>query len=130
MIVDIYNQLYTILDTELTSATVLPSYENYEGDYPLVTISEISNSGVEDTFDSSGEHHNDIDFEINIFTIGNTRRTDAMALRTLVDDIFSGELKMFRTFSNAVQNYGDRNIYRYVLRYNCEVDANKTIFRR
>ena len=130
MIVDIYNQLFTILDADLVGINVEPSYGNYEGDYPLVTLEESSNNGVPDTFDSGGERHNDIDFEINIFTIGNTRRSDAMAIRSQIDEIMTSELGMFRIFSNPVPNFGDRNIYRYLLRYNCEVDANKQIFRR
>jgi hypothetical protein len=130
VIVDIYNQLFTILDTDLVGINVETSYNNYEGDYPLVTLEESSNNGVLDTFDSGGERHNEIDFEINIFTIGSTRRSEAMEIRSQIDEIMTGELGMFRILSNPVPNFGDRNIYRYVLRYNCEVDVNKQIFRR
>lgn len=129
MIVDIENELYTVLKDSLVDVTVEKEYNSKSVVFPCITISEISNNIYENTVDTSGETHNIQAFEINIFTAGSTKVTTAKSLRKQVDTIMGDTYKMSRDFSSATPNYIDDDIYRYTMRYSCIVSKNKKIYR-
>jgi hypothetical protein len=130
MIVNIANEIFTKLKEDLTGVELTTSYETAPPTYPLVSFSELSNNAYLDTKDSSGEYHNQVSFEVNIFTEGSTRKNDALEIRVLVDEILSNYYGLGRDFSNEIPNYLNSNIYRYVMRYSCLVDKNKMIYGR
>lgn len=130
MIVDIFNEVYTKLKTTITTATFSEGYPSTIPSFPTITVSETSNVTDETTIDSSGEVYNDLTFEINIFTKGTTRSTDAKAFRKSVDVIMSDFYGMSRDFAQPVPNFLDTNIYRITMRYSCRVNSNKAIYRR
>jgi len=130
MIVDITNEIMDQLITELVDVNVtIPDIELVIP-LPCVTFAELTNTTNLATVDSDGEKYNEQSFEINIYTNGNTKMSDAKAIRNKVDKIMNGDCGMNRVFSDTVPNYSDRRIYRYILRYDCMVDVNSKIYRR
>ena len=130
MIVDITNEVYTNLKDNITNAVVLKAYPSTNPTFPCVTIEEISNTTNPNTIDTDGEQYNDISFEINIFSDGTVKLSEAMNVRKQVDDIMSGQYRMSRGFSGVVPNFLDTNVQRYTLRYTCTISSNKKIYRR
>lgn len=130
MIIDISNEIITILDAELVGlATISSPNQDEVVEFPHVTFSEEENIANELTFDTSGEQHNDMSFEIEIYTTGDTKMTDAKVIRNKIDTVLNG-LGLRRNFSQSIPNFLDKHVYRYVLRYACTVDETKTIYRR
>ena len=129
MIIDIENELYNVIKTELNDVNVEKEKKKKSVSFPCITITEISNNIDENTVDTSGETHNVQAFEINIFTSGNLKVSIAKTLRKRVDNIMSDTYKMSRDFSSQTPNYVDEDIYRYTLRYSCIVSKNKKIYR-
>lgn len=129
MIIDIENIIMTKLKTELSDIEVV-SGEQYTEVFPRVVLSESTNVTHVETVDSSGEKMNEVSLDINIYTIGDTKKSISKSIRKRIDDIMSGEYNMDRTFSNPTPNYFDKSIYRYTLRYSTVVDGNYTLYRR
>jgi hypothetical protein len=130
MIVDISNEVYTKLRTELVGVEIGTTFLETPTTYPFVTFSEVSNTTFGDTKDSSGEQHNQLGFEVNIFTIGDDKKSQAKTLRKMIDDVLSGYYGMDRDFSDEIPNFLNQSVYRYVTRYSCLVDKNKVIYGR
>jgi hypothetical protein len=129
LIIDITNEIFDTLESSLTGVTVLPSYPETTPSFPCVIVEEISNTSLSTTHDSAGDHHSEVSIEINIFTTGDTKTSDAKTIRNSVDSILSGTFNMSREESAPMPNYADSGIYRYVCRYSAIVDSNRTIFR-
>lgn len=130
MIVDIMPQLYTAIKNVLVDVEMGTSSLDVKAEFPYVTFNEVSNVTVEDTWDSSGENHNQLSFEVNIFTNGIGKRDKAREIRSTIDGVLSGSYSLRRDFSDEVPNFLDRDVYRYVMRYSCIVDKNEVIYRR
>lgn len=130
MIIDIANEVYTKLKTDLVGVEIGTTFLETPTEYPFVTFSEVSNTAYTDTKDSSGERHNQLGFEINIFAIGDDKKSQAKNLRKMIDDVLSGYYGMDRDFSDEIPNFLNQNVYRYVMRYSCLVDKNKAIYGR
>lgn len=130
MIVDIFNEVYTKLKTTITTATVLVEYPESDPLFPCIIIEEVSNITDTETVDTSGETNNLIAFDVNIFSDAINKRTICRNLRNAVDAIMADEYGMERLDTGAIPNYGNLNIYRYNIRYNCKVNQNKVINRR
>lgn len=129
MIVDIFSEVYTILKKEIPN--IFPYYPSSTPKFPCVTITESSNITNTNTIDSSGEKHNDITFEVNIFSDSlDTKHGEVRVIREKVDSIMSGKYKMIRGFSGQTPNMSDMNIYRYTLKYSFTINENKVIYRR
>ena len=129
MIINVTNEIITLLRNRLTGVTVSASYNSSKPDYPLVIVSEGSNTSNIGTRDSSGEKYNDILLEINIYSNAKNKVTQVEGIRNAVDEILSDELGMPRTFSGVIPNV-DGNVFRYVLRYAFLIDKNKKVYRR
>lgn len=129
MIVDIYNEVFTKLKTEIPTANILPEYPIGAPIFPCIIVEEKSNNSLLNTVDTSGENHNVLSFEINIFSNAENKRSVCRELRIKVDSIMSDLYGMNRTNSMPVPNYSDLNIYRYMLTYGCTIDKNKKIYR-
>ena len=68
MIVDIRNEVFTKLKTDITTATVLSEHQSTTPKFPCIIFEEVDNTTVYDTVDTSGEKHNQLSFEINIYS--------------------------------------------------------------
>lgn len=130
MIVDITNEVLSKLKNELTNVTVLPSYPDKPPKFPVVIVRDMQNISVGATKDTAGFNHSDVSIEFQIFTKGSKKMSDAKVIRNDIDKILSDEYGMNRVYSDEVPNYTDRDVYRYVLRYNGIIDENKLIYGR
>jgi len=129
MMVDIYNEIYTKLRTDLVDITVLNAYTNESSNFPCVSFEEMNNTSNEETVDNSGETHADLSFEINICTNSPKARTDGRKIMQYVDDILGGHYGLVRDISRPVPNPVDKTIHRILMRYSGTVSNNKTIYR-
>jgi hypothetical protein len=130
MIIDVQNEMRSYLATAIPEATVSTVYPDTTPSFPFVLITESSNDVDEETYDSSGETHNQVDLEVEIFTYGSKKKSDAMSIRKKVDGVLNGTYRMRRTYSSEVPNYADRNVYRYIMRFSFKINENKEIYRR
>ena len=129
MIVDITNEIYTVLKQALTGVTVLEAYPSTVPTFPCIVVEEMQNLSDEETKDSSGFHYSRIALEINIFSNAENKISQVKNIRKQINDILNGNYKMNRDDARPVPNYADDNIYRYVLRYSAMVDSSRTIYR-
>ena len=82
MIVEIDNEVFTALKTKLSGkATVLGEYPETQPTFPCVVFTEMSNNSYENSVDSSGENHNEVSFQIDIFSNAQNKRTQVKSLR-------------------------------------------------
>jgi len=130
VIVDIYDELFDNLKRTITDATFLQTYNEEALEYPLVVVSEKSNTDEVGTKDSSGYNHCLLMFQIDIFSTGDSKVSISKGIRNQVDAIMSGQYGMAREFSDEVPNFLDRSIYRYTMRYVCKIDENEVIYGR
>lgn len=130
MIVDVFNEILTKLKTELVGVIVETSFNDENADYPFVVFAEKNNLADTETKDSGGYNHDLQLFQIDIFTIGELKRSHARTIRNQIDAIMSDEYGMNRNFSDEIPNFLDRSIYRYTLRYDCKIGKDKIIYRR
>jgi hypothetical protein len=130
MIIDVANEIYTKLKTDIADANVFFSYPTEQPEFPCIVFEELRNATDLESVDSAGEQINEIIMEINIFTTGETKRTLANSLRSQVDLIMSDYYNCNRGYSESTVNYLDDSIYRYTLRYDFKIDKNKKIYRR
>ncbi len=128
--IDITNEVFTKLKTELADVNVTTSFVTEPTEYPTITFMELDNSTDEDTKDSSGEVLSNILFEVNIYTTGDSKLSDAKTLRSRVDTVLNGYYGMRREFSNPVPNFLNNTVYRFILRYGCSVDKSSKIYGR
>lgn len=130
MIIDISNEVLTEIKTALTNVDVYLEFPMKKPSFPCVTFKDNGNTTHIDSVDSSGETHNELSFEINIFSNGKNKVTQAKAIRNTIDGIMADKYNMTRDFSDQVPNFADESIFRYILRYSCVVDKDKRIYRR
>ena len=130
MIIDITNEFITDIKSDLSGIPVYTHYPKTKPSFPCVIIEEMQNDDYQNTRDSSGQTHCQIGFEINILSNKSQPVTEVKGIRDLIDLVATGDYGLVRTFSRAVPNYIDDNIYRYVIRYIGVINENKTIYRR
>lgn len=128
--INIENEIFTTLKNTILDASVVKESPEVILVNPTVVFSETNNITDRETVDSSGETHSEMDFKIEIYTMGDDKRSVSQTIRVLVDSIMGGQYGMTRTFSEEIPNFADRRIYRYVLKYNCLVNNNGKIYRR
>lgn len=130
MIVDIFNEVYTMLKTTIPESKVLTAYPQVSASFPLIILSEIENVDDTSTVDSHGVKYVGMSFEVNIFTNSDLKVIESKSLRKKVDSILGNTYGMRRYFANTVENYIDPSIYRYIMRYSFKIDESKTVYRR
>lgn len=130
MIVDIFNEMFTKLKTELSPLKIHSHYPEGDVVFPCVIVEELGNSTYETTTDTSGEKHNMVSIEVNIFTVTSEKVTMAKTIRKQVDAVLGDFYGMNRDYSGSIPSFLDNNIYRYTLRYSCVVDKDKKLYRR
>ena len=131
MIIDITNELLTDITLALDGIAKIstPNGDFEIANFPYVTFHEMSNIDRIDTIDTGGVEHNQLNFEVEIFTKGDTKMSDAKEIRNIVDSVLS-PLGLRRNYSDEQPNFLDERIFRYVMRYDCTVDSTKQIYRR
>lgn len=128
--IDIENKVYTALRQVLTPMGAITGsvFTESPAKFPYVFIEMTNNSIYERGVDSAYiENFSEQNFEINIYTKGNTKKTMAKQLAEAVDS----KLKEFgfrRIMYSPVPNFIDNNIYRMILRYKVIVGRNETLY--
>ncbi len=129
MLVDVTNEVYTRLKTELVGHQVLKAYPNEVPTFPLVVVDELESVADDDTRDSGGFNADIVSLSINIFSNTSNKSEEIKAIRKQIDTIMSDEWRMTRTVSRYVPNFIDINVDRYLLTYSFKIDKNKVIYR-
>lgn len=132
--IDISNELYTLIantlaeyDNKIGTSSV---YTNTPSDYPFVSVEEIENFVNTPTSDSCClENHAEIQFEINIYTKDPLKRSKAYDIAKVIDDLLAS-YNIVRVSKVNFQDPNNETIYRVILRYQCIVSKDHTIYRR
>ena len=128
--IDIFNEVYTqvknVLPTNVKTSSV---YTNSPSEYPFISIEEINTATHRASIDGlKNENFADIDYELNIYTHGEGKKSQGDSLLALVDDKLN-ELGFVRTTKNHFQN-ANETIYRIIVRYTAIVSKDHKIYRR
>lgn len=131
--IDIENEVFSNLtdalkafDSNVNTSSV---YTNSPSSYPFVSIEEIDNS-VNDEYSDCCEIENcaNIGFEINIYTKGNTKKSEAKKLLVVADN-YMKNIGFIRISKNSMEDQNE-TLYRYIVRYEAVVDKNYNVYRR
>ena len=128
--IDIENKIYTELRQVLVplGAEVGSVFTESPANFPYVFIEMTTNSVYERGVDSGHiENFSEQNFEINIYTKGNTKKTMAKQLAEAVDSKLK-EFGFWRIMYSPVPNFIDTNVYRMILRYKVIVGRNETLY--
>ena len=131
--IEMSNEMFTLLvntlndyDANIKTDSV---YTNKPSEYPFVSLEEIDNRVYEQGSDCcETENFAEIDYEINIYTKGDSKKSKADDIAQTVDTLFN-QYGFVRQFRNPIQS-GDETIYRIVMRYRGVVSKDHTIYRR
>lgn len=127
--VDIQNQVFNSLkqkiESEISGTKVQKDFQSVATTFPTITFYEIDNSELEHTLDYSQRKSN-LAFQIDIFTVGGIRETQAKSIAKTVNRVMENEYHMKRLFANPLSN-ADKDIYRYTMRYSCKIDEEKLV---
>ena len=98
--------------------------------FPTVTCYELNNTDIIATSTKNINHYN-LMYQIDIYTTGQTKKSDSKEIQKVVYDFFTKELGMTKRTGNTVENLNDLNIYRYVMRFEGILDIETLkIYRR
>lgn len=130
--IDIENRIYTGTVEALQEANprvkVSSVFINSPTEYPFASMEEIANACyTRSQDDSSSERHAVLGYELNIYTVGTTRKTDAKRLAKAGDEYLLG-LGFTRISKTALSV--DSKTFRIVLRYEGVSDPDGNIYRR
>lgn len=128
--IDIFNEIYTAIKGVLPANVKMSSvYTNSPSEYPFVSVEEINNSTYRPTIDGlKNENYAEIDFEFNIITKGEQKKSLGTDLLVLIDTKMN-DLGFVRVTKNNFQNTNE-TIYRIIVRYTAIVSQDKKIYRR
>lgn len=131
--IDIFDELYTYLDTALKShdskIETSSVYVNVPSKYPFVSFEEIHNSVYERGSDSCDiENYADVEYEANIYTQNPLKKSKADEIAKVVDTLMKS--KGFTRMSKNILQDTNETTYRLILRYSGIVSKEKVIYRR
>ena len=96
MIVDITNEIVTSIKTLLPTVTVNTSFNVAVKKFPCVTVEESANSTYTESVDTSGEKHNRVSFDINVFDESTKKMSVVKGLRNQIDTLMTTTYGMTR----------------------------------
>ena len=129
MIEEATNELYTLVKSTITDATILPAYPSSTPIFPCVTIEEKSNNNHSNSHDSAGNHHADCTIEISIYSNAENKVSVVKGIRKRIDALIDSNFNFNRDSSDSIPNFLDTDVYRWVMRYSYTIDSKKTIYR-
>lgn len=136
--IDIENELFTKIadalheefpdpDEETNGIFVTGEYTNAPSSFPAVSIIEMDNTTAD--YDSSGETHAQVMYEVNIFSnLRSGKKSQCKKIAQVIDRIFTA-YNFSRMMLQPIPNMNDSTIYRMVGRYRAKVGNDKTIYR-
>lgn len=123
----VITQVKSALDMLEESVELSSVYINEPSSFPYISLTESDNYIVH--IDSGeDEKYSHLMYEINIYTIGDLRKSQARKLAQYVDKVMY-KLNFVRISGQEVPNQQNDTVYRYVMRYEAETDGTN-IYRR
>ena len=131
--IDIFNELYTLVVNTLTTYDNTISYSsvytNMPTNYPFVSMEEISDSVYERGSDSDEiENFANKEYEINIYTKNPNKKSKCDSIAQVVDTLLKSK-GFVRVSKNILQDENE-TIYRLIIRYSGVVSKDHNIYRR
>lgn len=121
----IFNSVKQKIEKSFPSAKVQKDFQPVAAVFPTITFYEIDNSEFEHTLDYTQRKSN-LAFQIDIFTTGGDKETQAKTISSIVNEVMEDEFHMKRVFSNPLSN-ADKDIYRFTMRYSCKIDEERLL---
>lgn len=128
MIVSITNRIRGELITLLPDVRIYDSIDDEITSFPCIVLEENTNMENLATRTSGGNQHTQSIIEINVFTTGNTKKSDALDIADSIDDLLSGEYRLPRIMGEPIANL-DKSIYRYITRYSFLIGNDYKVYR-
>ena len=126
---EIFTRLTTALKDVDSSVKTSSVYTNSPSDYPFVSIELINDIVYENGIDSGDiENFANIDYEINVYTKGNTKMSKAYKLLEVADN-FMKSIGFIRNILTPMQDQNE-TLYRLVARYEAVVGKDLKVYRR
>ena len=127
------NELFTRITTALkeydSSVRTSSVYTNTPSSYPFVSIELINDDIYENGIDSGDvENFANLAYEINVYTDGNTRMSNAWKLLGVADDLMKS-IGFLRISATPMQDQNE-TLYRIVARYEAVVGKDLHTYRR
>ena len=119
----VFTTLYNQINHTFQGVDVKDEYIDESSTFPVVTITEDSNTDYQKTMVHSWAPHAKLMYSINIYTNSKTKKTDARKLLNCIDNTMHG-MKFIKTFCRPTPNV-DRTIYRITARYEAVVEEPK-----
>ena len=128
--VDITNFVYTKVKAAVNSiastAVVEKQYQDTATTFPYVTVIDIDDPEISHNLDFKGRQSHP-SWQIDIYTTGGARETNAKKIRDAIAIVMEDELHMQRIVAKPVTNVADTTIYRYAMRYDCKIDEDRQL---
>lgn len=102
---------------EYAGAFVTGEYTTNAKKFPCVSCLEISNLPFYRSLDlDHNENLTRVEYQIEIFTRGNGKKSQGRKIFALVDGVMNG-MGFIRSFAQTIPNFADETVWRYMLRY-------------
>lgn len=125
---EIFNEITVPLRLQFTGIYVMGESINIPPSFPAVSIVQKENSIYDKTQDSSGlENHANTMFQIDIFTTGTGKKSQAKSIVEFINDKFI-DLGFLRTFCQPIENLSDTTTYRMTARFKAVIGKDKVVY--
>ena len=124
---DLTNEIYTQIKTAVLAiypnAVVEKQYQATTTSFPYVTITDVDNPEIGSNLSNTGKQSNP-SWQIDIYANGSTGEITAKKIRDAVMAVMEDYFFCTRDSSRPITNVSDITIYRWMLRYSCNVDED------
>lgn len=118
----IFNDLKEKIEKVYPLSKVQKDYQPTSNTFPTITLYELDNAEFSHTLDYT-ERKSNIAVQIDIYTVGGTRETQAKEIADKVSKVMEEKWHTKREYSKPMIN-ADMNIYRYTMRYSFKIDED------
>lgn len=125
----LYDEMVDEITTVYEDVYVAPYNLRIPPIIPTVWFEEINNTTYVMSSDSGDdENHIRVEYEFNIFTMGDNKKADAIAIAKTIDVAMKSR-GFRRGYSGVISFLEDETLYRYVVRYSGIVDKDLKVRR-
>ena len=126
---EMFTRITTALRTYDSNVKTSSVYTNSPSSYPFVSIEMILNDVYENGIDSGDiENFAEMAYEINVYTKGNTKMTEAWKLLEVADNLMKS-VGYMRVSATPMQDQNE-TLYRIIARYEGVVGKDLKVYRR
>lgn len=125
----LYDEMVDEITTVHEDIYVAPYNLRVPPTIPTVWFEEVTNTTYTMSSDSGDdENHIRVGYEFNIFTMGDNKKADAIAIAKTIDSAMKSR-GFRRGYSGVISFLEDETLYRYVVRYSGIVDKDLKVRR-